>query len=167
MNKMLKKAYFSHGKESGPWGTKIRRLAGIARQFGYQVESIDYRGIETVEKRAEKLVASFKPGHKNILIGSSMGAAVSIYASQTIELQGCFLMAPAVYMPGYELVNIPVKAPQVDIVHGWSDEIVPVESAIRYARENNYRLTLVDDEHRLSEKLDHVEVLFRQFLKSV
>jgi hypothetical protein len=35
------KVYFSHGKESGPWGSKIKRLAGIAQQKGYAVDSID------------------------------------------------------------------------------------------------------------------------------
>ena len=32
---------FSHGKESGPWGTKIAALADIARAEGYEVESVD------------------------------------------------------------------------------------------------------------------------------
>ena len=37
---------FSHGQESGPWGTKISAMADLARDRGCQVESIDYRGLE-------------------------------------------------------------------------------------------------------------------------
>jgi hypothetical protein len=34
---------FSHGKESGPWGSKIRTLANVAERLGAQVLSVDYR----------------------------------------------------------------------------------------------------------------------------
>ncbi|MGH8540495.1 MAG: alpha/beta hydrolase, partial [Stenotrophobium sp.] len=33
---------FAHGKESGPWGTKITHLAEVARGHGYEVMSPDY-----------------------------------------------------------------------------------------------------------------------------
>ena len=36
------KIIFSHGKESGPWGTKIKRLANVAKRLNCSVESIDY-----------------------------------------------------------------------------------------------------------------------------
>jgi hypothetical protein len=39
------KVIFSNGKESGPWGTKIRTLADIAKAHGHEVDSIDYTGI--------------------------------------------------------------------------------------------------------------------------
>jgi hypothetical protein len=29
------KVFFSHGQERGPWGSKIKRLAAIAREQGY------------------------------------------------------------------------------------------------------------------------------------
>ena len=32
--------YFSHGKESGPWGDKIKRLAQVAEAKGFVVYSI-------------------------------------------------------------------------------------------------------------------------------
>src|SRR5665213_1684631 len=38
---------FSHGKDSDPWGRKITALADVARGEGYEVESVDYRGIDT------------------------------------------------------------------------------------------------------------------------
>ena len=32
---------FSHGKESGPWGTKIMAMAAVVRDLGLTVESVD------------------------------------------------------------------------------------------------------------------------------
>jgi len=34
---------FSHGKESGPWGSKIKALAKVAERLGGNVISVDYR----------------------------------------------------------------------------------------------------------------------------
>ena len=48
---------FSHGQESGPWGTKIRAMAELAKGLGCAVESIDYQGIADPTARVEKLVA--------------------------------------------------------------------------------------------------------------
>ena len=36
---------FSHGQESGPWGTKIQTLAETARAADWAVESLDYQGM--------------------------------------------------------------------------------------------------------------------------
>ena len=36
---------FSHGKETGPWGTKIKHLASVAQVAGWQVLSIDYAAV--------------------------------------------------------------------------------------------------------------------------
>ena len=47
---------FSHGKDSGPWGKKITALADVARSEGYEVESVDYRGIDDVTGRIDKLI---------------------------------------------------------------------------------------------------------------
>lgn len=44
------KIYFSHGKESGPWRTKIKHLADMAEEEGCAVESVDYiAGLERSE----------------------------------------------------------------------------------------------------------------------
>ncbi len=50
------KVYFSHGKESGPWGTKIKKLATIAKEHGCSVESIDYTDIENPDLRVRHLL---------------------------------------------------------------------------------------------------------------
>jgi hypothetical protein len=40
---MTKTIIFSHGKESGPNGSKIQLLSGVARKLGYRTHSVDYR----------------------------------------------------------------------------------------------------------------------------
>ena len=39
------KSFFAHGKESGPWGSKILHLAEGAKKMGLEVESPDYRDL--------------------------------------------------------------------------------------------------------------------------
>ena len=48
---------FSHGQESGPWGTKIQAMAAAAKNLGCRAESIDYQGIADPKDRVQKLVA--------------------------------------------------------------------------------------------------------------
>ncbi|MCI0516667.1 MAG: alpha/beta hydrolase, partial [Woeseiaceae bacterium] len=66
--------YFSHGQESGPWGTKIRAMAEAAKALGCRVESIDYQGMADPTQRVEKLVAACRGVTEPlVLVGSSMG----------------------------------------------------------------------------------------------
>ena len=95
------KVYFSHGKESGPQGSKIQKLASIASKHGCAVESIDYRDLPDPDQRVERLVGLLKNEEDNfILIGSSMGAYVSLVASDEVNPHAIFLLAPALYIPG-------------------------------------------------------------------
>ena len=93
------KVYFSHGKESGPWGTKIRFLADIAEEMGCQVESIDYSATQDPEERVALLKETLPADEPEIiLVGSSMGGYVSLVAALEYDVKGVFLLAPAVYM---------------------------------------------------------------------
>ena len=47
---------FAHGKESGPWGSKIRHLASIAEQHGAQVLSPDFGDLMDASARVERLL---------------------------------------------------------------------------------------------------------------
>ena len=156
---------FAHGKESGPWGTKIRVLAEIAQHRGFVVESIDFRACTGAEERVEKLVSS-RPAasDKLVLTGSSMGAYVALSASRTLRPDGLFLMAPAVYLPGYETVGAPPDNARVRVVHGWHDDVVPVENAIRFARQYDAELFLVNAGHSLVEAVPLLAELFGGFL---
>ena len=161
--------YFAHGKESGPWGSKIQYLAEIAKKSGFQVESPDYSGMMDPKARVEKLLSLNPQASEHlIMVGSSMGAWVSLEASRQLKPQALFLLAPAVYLgEGFSHQAPTPHASQIDIIHGWQDEIVPVENAIRYAREHQARLHLVDSDHRLMNQLPVLGKLFEMLLEEV
>jgi pimeloyl-ACP methyl ester carboxylesterase len=160
------KVIFSHGKESGPWGSKIKRLANTAEQYGCKVESIDYSDIFDPDLRVVRLVNVLKEIKEGfMLVGSSMGGYVSLVASEKVAAKGLFLLAPALYMTGYNEQNFNSDA-YVEIVHGWSDDIVPPENSIRFAKSNNSSLHLIAGDHRLNSSMEVVERLFHQFLES-
>ena len=95
---------FSHGKESGPLGSKITFLAGIAKQFGTKRMSPDYGGIASPDDRVAHLLdipeIAATPSTDLILVGSSMGGYVSCVASQSLHPAGLFLLAPAIGIDG-------------------------------------------------------------------
>lgn len=157
---------FSHGQESGPWGTKIRELAEVARAAGHTVESIDYQGMADPQARARKLVAwcRAQPAPA-ILVGSSMGGYVALAAASEAGAAGLFLMAPALYVAGYE--DVPVPPPpscRITIVHGWHDDVLPWSGSTRYGERSGARVVLVSDDHRLVADLAGLRRVFRLFL---
>lgn len=159
---------FSHGKESGPWGTKIRALADIARDEGFSVESLDYVGIDDPRQRIAKLAEYCRGRSAPIaLVGSSLGGLVAASVAADIRALGLFLMAPAFYVPGYEQYVPPAPGCPVTIVHGWRDDVVPWEGSVRYAAPARARLLLVDGDHRLTDSLAEIGALFRLFLREV
>ncbi len=162
--------HFVHGKESGPWGTKIRSLADIAKNMGYDVESLDYSSTFDPAKRVRMLVESCQERPPSLLAGSSMGGWVALDASADLMamegqcLKGLFLMAPAIDIPGYPYYRIGCPGNAIDIVHGWHDSLIPYSNAVRFAHDHGCSLHLVDDEHRLKNRLDQLGQLFRDFL---
>jgi len=167
---MTRQVCFSHGQESGPWGTKIRALAELAESCGWSVASVDYQGMHDPLDRVERLLAQcrdYAPTDTVVLVGSSMGGYVSAAAAGTLSVAGLFLMAPALYVPGYEEI-LPAAPPcPVTIIHGWRDEVVPPQSSIRYAGDCRARLVLVDGDHRLTANLAEISRFFTQFLSEI
>jgi alpha-beta hydrolase superfamily lysophospholipase len=168
LNRSVNTVVFSHGKESGPWGSKISAMAAVVRDLNLSVESVDYRGISDPGARVEKLiaVAAGLPGPL-VLVGSSMGGHVSAAAAARLEARALFLLAPAFYMPGFEQYTPQDIAVPTAIVHGWHDEIVPVENSIRWAREHGATLHLVESEHRLEDQIARICALLRDFLSEL
>ena len=162
------KVIFSHGKESGPWGTKIKHLARIAKECGCDVNSIDYQGIDDPDVRVKKLI-EFSNSQKDdyILVGSSMGGYVSIIAASQLKAKGVFLMAPALYMPGYENKAYALTQANVSVVHGWNDEIIPWKHSLRFADKNHSAYHLLKSDHRLINVLDDIGNLFQAYLAKV
>ncbi len=156
---------FSHGQESGPWGTKICAMADVVRGLGYQADSIDYQGIVDPTERVDKLIRECRDIEDTlILIGSSMGGHVATAAASVLNVAGLFVLAPAYYMEGYE--ELTPDAPQIPIciVHGWGDDIVPVENSIRFAGRCAATLHVVNGDHRLTNNIDEINAYLRLFL---
>jgi len=161
------KIYFSNGKESGPNGSKIQRLAAIAEKHGCIVESIDYTDLPDPDKRVERLLNKLEnEKEKYILVGSSMGGYVSLVASEYSNPEAVFLMAPALYLAGYKVQEYTFQQKNVEIVHGWSDELIPPEHSIRFAKQTKCILHLIDGDHRLKSSIEIVAGLFERFLKT-
>lgn len=165
MNQNVGTVVFSHGKESGPWGSKITAMAAVVRDLGIGVESPDYRGMDDPGLRVGKLVAAVADmTGPVVLVGSSLGGHVAGTAAATLKPRGLFLMAPAFYMHGFEAHTPQQISCPTAIVHGWHDAIVPVENSIRWAREHRATLHLLDSAHRLEDQIDAICRLFRDFL---
>jgi len=159
---------FSHGKESGPWGGKITAMAAVVRELRLGIESVDYRGMPDPGQRVEKLVqVGGQLEGPLVLVGSSMGGHVSAAAATRLAPCGLFLLAPAFYMPGFEEYTPQDVAAPTAIVHGWHDEVVPVENSIRWAREHQATLHVLDSDHRLEDQIGPICVLLRAFLAAL
>ena len=159
---------FSHGQESGPWGTKIRAMADRVRELGFQADSVDYQGIADPTERVDKLIAYCEPlDEPIILVGSSMGGHVATAAADRVAAVGLFVLAPAFYMPEFEALTPPAPSMPMAIVHGWDDDIVPVENSIRYASECKATLHVVDGDHRLTANIDEINYYLARFVQQV
>jgi predicted alpha/beta-hydrolase family hydrolase len=168
LSRTVNTVVFSHGKESGPWGGKITAMAAVVRDLNLGVESVDYRGMADPGQRVEKLVhAGGELKGPLVLVGSSMGGYVSAAAAARLAPRALFLLAPAFYMPGFEEYTPHDVAAATAIVHGWRDEVVPVENSIRWAGEHRATLHVLDSDHRLEDQIGPICVLLRALLVSL
>jgi len=158
--------HFIHGKESGPSGSKLTALSSVARGVGWEVNSLDYSHTSEPATRLEHLVRTCScEARPLLLVGSSMGGWVAAEAASRLGAHGLFLMAPAVFMPGYPSQAPLVPGERTEIVHGWDDGVIPYEHAVRFARLRKCSLHLVQGNHRLSGQIPLLCELFAAFLK--
>lgn len=159
----------SHGLESGPNATKVSALAAISEPMGFKSVRPDYcdldalRDVNRIDDRIARLKQHAPPGTPVILAGSSMGAFTSALASLDLDCVGLFLIALPVAIQGYPRPFDARRVPTA-LVHGWDDELCPVDDAIAFARRRGDSLALVKDDHRLSAHVDFVANQFREFL---
>jgi len=159
---------FSHGQESGPWGTKIRAMAELAKGLSCDVTSIDYQGIADPAERVEKLKREAGAiDDRLILVGSSMGGHVATAAADELGAAGLFVLAPAYFMPGLESMTPEPPGIPILIVHGWQDDVVPVDNSIRFARSCAATLHLVDGDHRLTANIDDINAELGRFIQTI
>jgi pimeloyl-ACP methyl ester carboxylesterase len=165
--KTIRHVVFAHGLESGPWGRKITALAPIATAEGYQVDSVDFRGMDDPAARVTRLVDACQDKTGDlILVGSSLGAWVVTAAAGALHARGLFLMAPAFYMPQLP----PLRAARIDcptaVVHGWDDAVIPYQNSLRFAAEQKAALHLIPGDHGLHMQIPTLKSLFEYFLIS-
>ena len=60
--------YFSHGQESGPWGSKIQSMASNVQKLGCRAESVDYQGIADPTDRGNKLNRECANGEEPLVL---------------------------------------------------------------------------------------------------
>jgi len=160
--------YFSHGQESGPRGSKIKSMAATVQKLGCDVVSVDYRGIAQPTDRVTKLIAECaNVDGPLVLVGSSMGGHVATAAAARVGAVGLFVLAPAYYMPGYESLTPPAPDMPIAIIHGWNDDVVPVENSIRFASECNASLHILDGDHRLTASIGAINQLLTRFIENL
>lgn len=159
----------SHGLESGPNATKVSALARVAEAVGWHAVRPDYLDIDArkdaraIDARIARALAH-TPGQGRVVFGgSSMGAFISGFASLEQSCAGLFLLALPLEIPGYwrrfSAADVPVA-----MVHGWNDELCPVDGAIDFARAHGAVLHLVPDDHRLTRHVAFCAELFHRFL---
>jgi pimeloyl-ACP methyl ester carboxylesterase len=157
--------HFMHGKESGPGGSKIAALAAVARAHGWDVACLDYsHTVDPAARLAQLLQSCADVRVPLLLVGSSMGGWVTAEAAARVGAHGVFLLAPALFMPGYPSEAPIVPAAHTEIVHGWDDEVIPCDNAIRFARQRRCTLHLVHGDHRLNARIPLLRELFDAFL---
>lgn len=161
--------FLSHGLESGPGSTKIQALKSVAEEFAnVRAQAIDHRSSKDPAERLthlrQAMTAAQADPARTILAGSSMGGWVCARISDETPVHGCFLLAPALALPKYPESRPTVRAPQVQIIHGWHDDVVPAKPVIELAQRQNLPMLLLPDNHRLEHSVKRVADEFRAFL---
>lgn len=164
----------SHGADSGPDATKVSALAALAQARGWSTRRMDYR-----EDDARGLAGSVAPrlarlgramdeaASPPILVGSSMGAFVSGLASRQRPVAGLFLLATPAGIPGCaEAFGVREHVPTL-LVHGWRDEVCPLDGVRAFAARHALPLLVLDDDHRLGASLERIGGQFGLFLKDI
>jgi len=162
----------SHGLESGPQATKVSALAEACAALGWASVRPDYRELDArrdpreIDARVARALEHAPAQDRIVFAGSSMGAFTSGLASLERASAGVFLMALPVGIPGYSRAFDAAAVP-LALVHGWRDEICPVDAAIGFAQRRSATLHLVDDDHRLGAHVEACAKLFAQFLAGI
>ncbi|WP_395681606.1 hypothetical protein [Dokdonella sp.] len=159
----------SHGLESGPEATKVSALANVCDALGWASVRPDYRAIDArrdplaIGERIALALQHVPARGRVVFGGSSMGAFISGFASIQRACEGLFLLALPTAIPGYPHAFAAADVPTT-LVHGWSDDVCPVDAAIAFARDRGATLHLVRDDHRLGAHVEWCAQAFRRFL---
>jgi pimeloyl-ACP methyl ester carboxylesterase len=162
----------SHGSDTGPDATKVSVLAKVAESMGWSTERPDYRADDalghagSIAPRIERLHARIAAcPQPPVLVGSSMGSFVSGLASLEQPVAGLFLLATPTLIPGNDLAfDLREDVPTL-LIHGWQDDVCPLDEVYEFARRRYLPLLVLDDDHRLSAQVDELSRQFGFFLE--
>ena len=164
----------SHGSDSGPDATKVSALAALAEARGWRTHRLDYREDDirghaaSVAPRLARLRAAIEACEAPpVLVGSSMGAFVSALASLEHPVAGLFLLATPEAIPGFDIaLDLRQDVPTL-LIHGWGDELCPLDDIYAFAGRRQLPLLALDDDHRLGGSLAVIERQFALFLDTL
>jgi len=164
----------SHGSGSGPEATKVSALAALAEARGWRTQRPDYREDDargyaaSVALRLARLNAAIEAcGTPPLLVGSSMGAFVSALASLERPVAGLLLLATPGAIPGSGAVLDLRHGVPTLLIHGWRDEVCPLQDIVAFAGRRHLPLLVLDDDHRLGGSLPTIEHQFASFLDTL
>lgn len=136
---------FVHGLMSSPGGRKARYLAERFEALTPQMQTGDFPSCLEVQRAA---IASHRP---DVVVASSFGGAVLVELIARGEWRGPTLLLAQAALRVDVTARLPAELP-VLLVHGRSDEVVPIEeSRTLAATSSSARLIETEDEHRLIE----------------
>ncbi|GAB3793168.1 alpha/beta fold hydrolase [Dyella agri] len=161
----------SHGSDAGPGATKISTLAAQAGSLGWRTERPDFRADDaagytaSVAPRVARLrAAAAACDTPPVLVGSSMGAFASALVSLQVPVAALFLIATPPAIPGCpQALELRTGVPTL-LIHGWRDELCPVEGVQAFAARHRLPLLLLDDDHRLLTSMDMIVAQFGALL---
>lgn len=169
---MSRVVIFSHGKGGDPYGDQLVKLMEVARAYGYEAVSVDYRDCATAGDRVERLrgILAGRDTREMVLVGQSMGGYVSAVVANEVPVKGMFLLSPAVYKPApwYTVTTFAPRTERVAIVHGREDDVVPCANSKRYVEETGVgELYVVEDDHHLSHSDGYLVDRLALFLETL
>jgi hypothetical protein len=161
---MHRLVHFIHGKESGTSGGKIAALATVARSRQWNVASLNYSHTMHPTVRLEQLLRACADVRTALLLvdrawwlgrGRSRGASRRLrrVPTRASRLQSNLCDARSTHAGG-----------RTEIVHGWDDEVIQCENAIRFARLRQGTSYLMPGDHRLTTRIPVLCELFDALL---
>ncbi len=93
-----------------------------------------------------------------------MGAFVSGLVSLDVPVAGLLLLATPSEIPGCaRLFDLRAGVPAM-LIHGWRDDVCPLEGIRAFAGQRRLPLLVLDDDHRLGSSMDTIATQFRHLL---
>jgi alpha/beta superfamily hydrolase len=160
--------FLLHGRASSPQSPKMQALHAVCLAKGLEDRIPDFSSTNDPHERLARLKDLIRSETRPLIFAaSSMGGYVATRVSQETPIEGLFLIAPALYRPTYSINGYAPKARAISIIHGWNDDIVPIEESIRFAKSFGGKLYAISGDHYLDDQLSEIQRAFAHFLDDI